>query len=246
MANSSKHSDRPGLIFRARDLDLAALPRIDSHLHTSWTDGESTVQEVYGRAVECGLSTILYSEHSRKTSTDWFSQFAAQVRALPAASCHAYVGTECKIETVSGDIDTIPAISDLCDFVMASVHRFMDLHSQPILFDKVPLDKAVEMEFAYTWAALAHPQVDILGHVFGMSYRRYKLSPADEQIRALIERAARFDVAVEVNSHYHPEPHKMIQWCREFDSLITFGSNAHKLQEVGAIMRMLDEKPDRA
>ena len=241
MANSSKHSDRPGLIFCARDLDLSALPRIDLHLHTSWTDGESTVQDVHGRAVECGLSTILYSEHSRKTSTDWFSKFAAQVRALPAAPCRAYVGTECKIETVSGDIDTIPAISDLCDFVMASVHRFMDPQSQPIPFDKVPLDKAVEMEFAYTWEALANPQVDILGHVFGMSYRRYKLSPSDEQIRALIERAAQFDVAVEINSHYHPQPYKMIQWCREYDSLITFGSNAHKLKEVGAIMRMLDE-----
>src|SRR5262245_51083435 len=134
MVNSSKHSDRPGLIFRARDLDLLALPRIDSHLHTSWTDGEATVQEVHRRAVECGLSTILFSEHSRKTSIDWFSGFAAQVRALPAAPCRAYVGTECKVETVSGDIDTIPAISDLCDFVMASVHRFMDPQSRPILF----------------------------------------------------------------------------------------------------------------
>jgi histidinol phosphatase-like PHP family hydrolase len=125
---------------------------------------------------------------------------------------------------------------------MASVHRFMDPQSQPIPFDKVPLDRAVEMEFAYTWEALANPQVDILGHVFGMSYRRYKLTPADEQIRAVIERAAQFDVAVEINSHYHPEPNKMIQWCCEFDSLITFGSNAHKLGEVGAIMCMLDEK----
>ena len=32
----------------------------------------------------------------------------------------------------------------------------------------------------------------------------------------------------------------MIDWCREFDALISFGSNAHKLEEVGQITRDLD------
>ena len=119
-------SKKPGLIFQANELDLNNLPRIDSHLHTSWTDGESTVEAVYRTANECSLETVLYSEHSRKTSTDWFPKFAAEVQALPSSPCKAYVGTEVKVESYAGDIDTVPAISDLCDFVMASVHRFID------------------------------------------------------------------------------------------------------------------------
>jgi putative hydrolase len=230
----------PGLIFQAKQLNLANLPRIDSHLHTCWTDGEPTVKEVYGAAVESKLSTILFSEHSRKTSTDWFPSFATEVRELPRSPCKAYVGTECKVESLDGALDTVPAITDLCDFVMASVHRFTDLAGHPIPFEKINPDKAVEFEFDFTWAVLANPLVDILGHIFGMSYRRYKVCPPDDKIRALISRAAEFGVAVEINSHYHPNPLRLIEWCREYDARITFGSNAHALKDVGAIIRLLD------
>jgi putative hydrolase len=232
----------PDLIFSANDLDLITLPKIDSHLHTSWTDGEATVAEVYRAAVENGLAAVLYSEHSRKTSIDWFASFAAEVRALPSSPCKAYVGTEVKVESRAGDIDTVPAISDLCDLVMASVHRFIDVNGHTLQFSEVDPNQAVELEFQLSWAVLGNPQVDILGHMFGMSYRRFGVMPPDEKICALISRAAEFGVAVEVNSHYHPNPHKMIQWCRDYNARITFGSNAHSLENVGAIMRLLDQE----
>lgn len=136
MTTRSKPTKLSGLIFEARSLDLANLPKVDCHLHTSWTDGADTVTEVYRAALESGLTTILYSEHSRKSSTDWFHKFAAEVRALPTSPCRAYVGTEVKVETRAGAIDTIPEISDHCDFIMASVHRFIDANDvipQPLL-----------------------------------------------------------------------------------------------------------------
>jgi putative hydrolase len=240
--NRSSGIEKPDLIFQANKLDLNNLPRIDSHLHTSWTDGASTVEEVYRTAIECGLETVLYSEHSRKTSTDWFPSFAAEVQALPSSPCKAYVGTEVKVESFAGDIDTVPAISDLCDFVMASVHRFIDVNGRTREFSETDPSEAVELEFNLTWAVLANPQVDILGHMFGMCYRRFMVTPPDEKICALISRAAEFGVAVEINSHYHPNARKMIQWCRDFNALITFGSNSHTLESVGAIMRLLDQE----
>ena len=242
MKNLKKLAEKPGLIFQANDLDLASMPRIDSHLHTSWTDGKGTVGEMYRSALENNLSTILYSEHSRKTSTDWFPSFVAEVRALPSAPCKAYVGTECKVESLEGEIDTVPAITDSCDFVMASVHRFTDESGRSIPFAEIDPDEAVDLEFKFTWAVLENPLVDILGHMFGMSYRRYKAAPPEEKICALIARAAEFGVAVEVNSHYHPNARRMIQLCRDYGARITFGSNAHTLDTVGAIMRLLEHE----
>jgi putative hydrolase len=231
--------EQSGLIFQARAIDLVNLPRIDSHLHTSWTDGEASVEDVYRAAVKCGLTAVLYSEHSRKTSTDWFSSFAAEVRALPSSPCKAYVGTEVKVESRDGAIDTTSAIRDLCDFVMASVHRFIDADGHTMQFAGTNPNEAVDLEFQLTWAALANPQVDILGHMFGMSYRRFKVVPPDDMICALISRAAECGVAVEVNSHYHPNPRQMIKWCQDFNSFITFGSNSHTLGTVGEIMRVV-------
>jgi len=80
--NSDKNRQLSGLIFDSRDIDINNLPRVDCHLHTSWTDGESSVRDVYSAAVNNNLSTILFSEHSRKSSTDWFQKFADEVRAL--------------------------------------------------------------------------------------------------------------------------------------------------------------------
>ncbi|MBN8473937.1 PHP domain-containing protein [Sulfuritalea sp.] len=246
MTGNWKAAGSNGLIYKARELDLANLPKIDSHLHTSWTDGEATVDAVYEAAAACGLATVLYSEHSRKMSVDWFPSFAAQVRALPQTPCKAYVGTEVKVESRDGDIDTIPAISELCDFVMASVHRFIGSDGRTLQFEQTDPDVAIDLEYDLTWAVLANPQVDILGHMFGMSYRRFKRVPPDDRIRALIARAAEYVVAVEVNSYYHPNAYQMIEWCREFDAFVTFGSNAHSLAEVGAITRLLERQAKNA
>jgi len=242
MTNQSKSTRLPGLIFEARSLDLANLPKVDCHLHTSWTDGAHTVEQIYQAALKSGLTHILYSEHSRKTSTDWFHKFAAEVRALTASTCCAYVGTEVKVETRDGDIDTIPAISDDCDFIMASVHRLIDANDVTVQSADTDPEQAVDLEYELTWAVLPNPQVDILGHMFGMSYRRFGKIPPETMIRGLIARAAECGVAVEVNSHYHPSALQMVRWCQEFDARISFGSNAHALKEVGAIMRQLERE----
>ncbi len=242
MKKGTKAGKLPGLIFAARKLDLNNLPKTDCHLHTSWTDGEASVADVYAAAVDSGLHTILYSEHSRKTSTDWFKNFVDEVRALPSSPCRAYVGTEVKVETRAGDIDTTAAISDHCDFIMASVHRLIDECDVTIQFADTDPEQAVDLEYALTWAVLPNPRVDILGHMFGMSYRRFGKIPPDRRIRELIARAAQYGVAVEVNSHYHPNALQMVRWCQEFDAKISFGSNAHALNEVGAIMRQLERE----
>lgn len=233
----AKFSAEPRLIFAANTLDDARLPRVDAHIHTKWTDGAGTVNEVYRAAIENRLEVIQFSEHSRKTSIDWYPRFAAEVRSLPSDPCKAYVGTECKVETCDGEIDTIPDIVNLCDFVTASVHRFPDQSGKAIPFSDVKPEKAIEIEYGLTWAVLANPMVDILGHMFGMCYKRFNVIPPDNGIRSLIGRAAKFGVAIEVNSRYHTNVEKMIRWCREFDAMITFGSDAHTLEEVGSNLR---------
>lgn len=227
------------LIFDAATLSLEHLPKIDAHLHTAWTDGKGTVREVYDMAVSAGLSTILFSEHSRKTSVDWFPDFAAEVRSLPDAPCRAYVGTECKVEAFDGSIDTVPAIADSCDYIVASVHRFPDGKGGGIPFDEVAANEAVDFEYELSWAVLANPAVDILGHIFGMSFRRFKAMPDDKMIRPLIGRAAKYGVAIEINSHYHDNPWQLFEWCQELGARVTFGSNAHTLDTVGKIVALM-------
>jgi histidinol phosphatase-like PHP family hydrolase len=81
--------------------------------------------------------------------------------------------------------------------------------------------------------------VDILGHPFGMCYRRFKLTPPEDKFHALIEKAAKTGVALEINPQYQPDPWRLIEWCRQGGARISLGSNAHSTTTVGRITRVL-------
>lgn len=233
---------RDAHFFDPEGITEASVPQVDYHMHTDFTDGRNTVEEMHGAAVDCGIEAILFSEHARKTSGDWFGAFAERVRALPRDQCRAYVGTECKVDGFAGGIDTGPDITRHCDLIMVSVHRFPDGEGGLREFKDVEPGEAMDIEFRLSCEAVANPLVDIIGHPFGMSLMRYRNPPSEDRWRTLIERAAKYDVAIDISGRYHPDPWQLIRWCREAGARVTLGSDAHSVREVGRITRILEGK----
>ena len=231
-----------GHFFDPASVTETSVPRVDYHMHTDYTDGRNTVEEMHGAAVACGLEAILFSEHARKTSGDWFRAFADRVRALRQDRCRAYIGTECKADGFDGAIDTGPEITTHCDLVMVSVHRFPDGRGGLREFKDVDPDEAQDIEFRLSYEAVANPLVDVLGHPFGMTLMRYRNPPGEDRWRALIERAAKHEVAFDISGRYHSDPWQLIQWCHEAGTKISLGSDAHHVREVGRITRILEGK----
>ena len=99
-------------------------PKVDLHNHTTWTDGENTVKEMYDAAVEKKIEHIFFSEHSRSSSGDWFKKFSNEVENINSKICRAYSGTEVKILDYDGNLDLNENIEKQSNFIMASVHRF--------------------------------------------------------------------------------------------------------------------------
>ena len=56
-SNPNEISMKDKIMFRARDIDIYKPPRVDCHLHTSWTDGDASVSEVYEASVSAKLSS---------------------------------------------------------------------------------------------------------------------------------------------------------------------------------------------
>ena len=113
------------------------IPRVDFHMHTTWTDGHDNAVAMHEAAIKCGLKSILFSEHARRTSEGWFFDFAAEIRNLQSDQCRALVGVEAKILNFDGALDTTDSIAGTCDLVMASVHRFPDEQGHMLRFDDV-------------------------------------------------------------------------------------------------------------
>ncbi len=223
-----------------QDVGPGRIPMVDYHLHTTWTDGNHSAREMHDSAVANDLTAVLFSEHARQTSEDWFHEFAAEIRALPQDQCRALVGVEAKVLNYDGEIDSTPGITDTCDMVMASVHRFAKRSGPGVEeFDESNPETALETELAMSLAVLENPAVDILGHPFGVSMTRFDAKPSEDQYKAIIAKAAVTGVAFEVNSYYHPDPWALVGWCREAGARISLGSNAHHIDDVGQISARL-------
>ena len=227
------------MLSRFQNITKENIPKIDYHMHTVWTDGENTSLEMYNRAIQEGLNSILFSEHARKTSADWFLKFSDEIRSLPKSSCQALVGVETKVVDFDGAIDSVDQILEVCDLVMASVHRFPGEKDMKKMCSDIDKKEALKIELDLSLAVLENKKVDILGHPFGMSIRRFNIQPTEDDFKQIIKKAAETGIAIEVNSHYHDNPWEIINWCKEFGALISLGSNAHNVNKVGHINRIL-------
>ena len=225
----------------SKDLMNNKVPMVDLHIHTNWTDGKHSVKEMYNEACKKKLNTILYSEHVRATSFDWFVKFTGEIRSLKRKSCKALVGAESKILNYKGDIDINDKVIKKCDLIMGSVHRFPGESgiNNPSVIAKYSKKEAIEIEFELSLSALKNSPIDILGHPFGMSYSRYKTEPSWKQICELIVTSKKYNKAFEINSFYHIHAKKMLQKCLSVGTLISLGSNAHTKNDIGNVQKML-------
>lgn len=215
-------------------------PKVDLHNHTTWTDGENTVKEMLEVAKEKKIEHIFFSEHSRNSSGDWFNKFSNEVKNMSTETCKGYAGTEVKVLDYDGKLDLNENIEKKSKFIMASVHRFPgekgDIKKNKI---KLSSEQAIKIEFELSLAAIENPKTLILGHPFGMSLKRFKTIPDNKLFEEIIIKCKKFDKVFEINANYHNEINYLVQLCLEKDTLISLGSNAHNIKEVGKILKLI-------
>jgi histidinol phosphatase-like PHP family hydrolase len=225
-----------------QDITKHNIPMVDFHIHTAWTDGVNSVKEMYDYAMSFGLEKVLFSEHVRKTSIDWFYEFVKEVRSLPKNGCQALVGIETKIIDFDGNLDCTPEMISECDLVVGSVHSFPEIQHNKEGVRNLSKRKIIDLEFELACKILENDNVDIIGHPFGMCYKHFNIQPDDKLILSLIEKAAKANIAFEINGYYHENPWNLIKLCKTIGTNFSLGSDAHKTVDVGKIVRLLKEK----
>lgn len=213
----------------------------EMHLHTDYVDGRASVGEVIRRAEALGLAEIAFTEHVRADST-WFLQFADEVRRQGGASdVNVLVGAEVRIVDFEGTLDITPEIREQCDVVLASVHRFPGSNGRPRSFQDVPREEFVEIEYRLAQGFLKRGGADVLAHPGGMSLRHMGAFP-DELFRSLMLQCRERGVAVEISSSYLKDLPGFLNLLAETDPLVSIGSDAHRLEEMGTCKRIVSEQ----
>jgi len=198
----------------------------DLHIHSNWSDGASTIEEIALKAIEMGYKYIAITEHSkslrvanglseedllkRNEEIDRLNKkFQGKIKILK--------GTEVDI-LPDGSLDYNDEILSQLDFVVAAIHsRFTQDNTKRIL-------KAMENPYVN---AIAHPTGRVIGQ--RESY------PVD--IEAVIKKAAETGTALEINAYYNRLDLKDVH-CRlavKYGAKLVISTDSHHVDHMWMI-----------
>jgi putative hydrolase len=218
------------------------LPRRDYHIHTTFTDGSSTIEEYIQTGINCRLQAIVFTEHVRKTSP-WYLEFVETIETLRGSyknNLDIFHGIETKILNTDGELDATDEMLDTAELVLGSVHRFPGHNSAPAVANY----HLSEKEFAKTElelgkAILKNPDVDVLAHPGGMFMRYFKKNVPLGFMEELIDITNRHHRAIEINSSYLKDISLDTEPFLRMNPRISPGSDAHKKDELGDIIHYM-------
>lgn len=192
--------------------------RGDLHVHTDWSDGRASIQEMIAVADEIGYDYIAVTDHADGagvpadiglTDAEIDSYQSAIRSAAAEAPIEVFAGIEANID-VDGNLGVAESTLAGLDFVVASPHSGLDGSGT---------DRLV--------SAIEHPHVDVIGHPTGRLLNQR--SGLDIDIESVAETAAQHEVALEINA----DPRRLdlrgeaVRIAIEAGAVLSVGTDAH-------------------
>lgn len=210
------------------DLVSAADIRGDLHVHSNWSDGVNSIEQIIGRAVEMGYEYIAITDHSKSLavakglSIERLRQQDEVIGRINRENKNITVlrGIEADI-LANGDLDYPDEILAEKDIVLASVHSGFRQERGKIT------DRII--------SAIKHEHVDILAHPTGRLIGRRE--PYDVDMDRVLEAAAKYNTVLEINSspdrldvndHYARK-------AKEYGIKIAVNTDAHEISRLAEI-----------
>lgn len=230
-----KAAKLPFLPPECRDLDEQSILKFDPdtlikkqdirgmiHLHTTFSDGINTLEEMAQAAADAGFEYLVVTDHSKSavyanglTVERLASQWQAIDRWNASNSLVILKGIECDI-LVDGSMDYSHDIMTQFDVVIASIHAQL----------KMDEEKATQRLIR----AIEHPSVHILGHPTGRLLLSRSGYPVDHT--KIIDACAANRVSIELNAN----PFRLdldwtfLPYAREKGVRISINPDAHSIR----------------
>ena len=208
--------------------------RGDLQMHSTWSDGKNTLEEMARACLERGYEYVAITDHGPSL---------AMVQGLtPERAREQWVEIEEVRERIDGirilrsvevdilkdgSLDLPDEILGEMDLVVASVHSFMEL-------DRTEMTDRV-------LRAMRHPAVDILAHPTGRIINKRK--PFALDVEETLQAAAELSVAVELNAN----PNRLdlsdihVHRARELGVPVVVSTDAHSVRGLDVMRYGVDQ-----
>ncbi len=186
------------------------------HVHTSFTDGTATVDELCGAAERSGIPLIAFTEHVRRSPDYDFRAFLDQIDlARGRYGLTILSGVEAKV-LPDGSLDVDDDILASVDYPIFAYHSFPA--DKELFFGT--LHDVITSGRAHAWA---HP---------GTFSTRTGITLAEDELNEIMELMARYRVAMEINTKYLTPDASWARAAREAGVAIVRGSDIHSLKDL--------------
>lgn len=210
----------------------------DMHMHSTWTDGQGSIEQNILSAKEIGLKRIAATDHIRHDST-YFKGYIEEIKALrEKLKFDIYIGFEAKVNDFSGMLDVSEENLNLSEISICSVHRF-PIGRKLIPAKSFSSENAQEIELELSIAAIDRGGFSVMGHPGGMSLRTHGAF-RKEYFEEIIVACKKQNIAFDFNASYHQEvKNDLVELFKMHDPLISIGSDAHRPEFIGNASKTL-------
>ncbi len=213
-----------GELEAARNGSLPALVELadlqgDLHMHTGWSDGRGTLEEMAVAALERGRRYVAICDHARRLRDGRLEQQTEAIAALRERlpKLEILAGIEVDIRA-DGSLDMPDDVLAGRDWVMASIHSGFD----------GPRERLTERLVS----AMENPHVDCIGHPTGRKINRRP--PYDLDFERVLEAAVETGTFLEINA----QPDRLdlmdshARAAAEAGAGIVISTDAHRVHEL--------------
>ncbi len=208
--------------------------RGEFHMHSKWTDGNNTIEEMVRACKERGYQYCAITDHSKADtvasglSANDFKRQREEIEQVRSRIGGITLLAGCEVDILAdGSLNLPDHLLEQFDVVVAAVHSKMDM-------PKSQMTRRV-------LRALAHPAVTILAHPTGRLINERE--PFAIDLEEIFHAAKEYQVVVELNAqHARLDLNDVhVRRAREVRVKITINSDAHGVQQLRFMSYGIDQ-----
>lgn len=188
------------------------------HIHTTFTDGDSSVMEYSQKAADLHIPLIAFTEHVRKDLTYDFNEFLEQINTARQTFSELVILSGCEAKVLpDGLLDCPQWILDKTDYRLFAFHSF-------------PAD--VEVYFSALCKVIQSGRCDAWAHPGIFFNENPTLFLPDEKLKAIFRLIESDNILVERNTKYHLPPLRWLEIIERMAANIQFvyGGDVHNIE----------------
>jgi len=238
-------------------VDSSLAPFVDFHVHSTFSpDAEDTVEAMCEAAVQAGLNAICFTDHvdfEPRDASHGYLRFDAYQKALEEAAAkwqgvlEVRMGIEADYQVwYTNELREFLSGRNL-DFVLGSVHWVESLSATGEVFDRYGREESCRRYLQNVLGLARSGLYDSLAHldfIKRYAFERYGKAPLEafaDEIEAILKALIDNGTALEINTSGLRRPvHETLPgvetlrlYRRLGGELVTFGSDAHRVQHAG-------------